>query len=459
MVEIFFVETLFVTVLATVVGLVGGLLPGIGQVVTLLIFYPYISTLDLFHALLFYLATVSASQYSGSVVATTMGIPGDSSSLPAVIEGHKLFNRGLGNFAISNAAIGSIVGAFISVITVYTLLPYSIDLIKNFYNNNIQMLILVFVSGFIIFFHGSSIKINAKLFVFGLFLGSIGVSSVPYMIMWENVIPYDLYPKLYQGLPVFPVMVALFVVPVLFQSWSIKFSSNENFNNIADGKISTHIQEYSRNFVSGIRGSIIGSVCGLVPHLTTVLASNLSYTLEKYIRRKKKTYNNNGDIQSLIAAETANNSAAFVQLTPLLLIGIPITTSEAILLSILDRNLYLVNYATTIESGIFAQLVFYFILVNLIAFVFVWPLVKYIRVFYKIPMKLMISVIGIILIVLIFYIGERNANGIYYILTFLTLLPIGYLLRKQDTLTLILGFILQDKLFSVIYRTIIIHLS
>jgi putative tricarboxylic transport membrane protein len=459
MLETAFFDTLFVTVLATVVGLAGGLLPGIGQVITLLIFYPYVLTLDLFHALLFYLAAVSASQYSGSVVATTMGIPGDASSLPAVSEGHKLFRRGLGHFAISNAAIGSIIGAFIAVATVYMLLPYSVELIKNFYNNNIQLIIIMFVGVFMIAFHGSSIKNNLLLFMLGLFLGSIGVSQVPLMVMWDNVIPYSWYPKLYQGLPIFPVIVALFVIPVLFQSWNTKINNLENFNQISTGKISEHVQEYKKSFMAGIRGSLIGNVCGLVPHLTTVLASNLSYTIEKYIGRKRKTYNSTGDLQSLVAAETANNSAAFVQLTPLLLIGIPITTSEAILLSILEQNLYLVNYTTTIESGMFSQLVFWFILVNVVAFVFVWPLVKYTKFFYKIPMKAMLSIIFVTLIALIFYLGERNSNGTYYILTFLALLPVGYLLRRQDTLILILAFILQDKIFSVIYRAIIINFS
>lgn len=455
--EIDFLNTLNVTLLATVVGIVGGLLPGVGQVITLLVFYPYILTLDLFHALLFYLATVSASQYSGSVIATTMGIPGDASSLPAVSEGHRLFLRGAGHFSISNAAIGSIIGAFVSVVIVYTLLPYSVELIKNFYNNNIQLTIITFVSFFMILFHGVSIKNNLILFLIGLLLGSIGVSYVPMMIMWEEIIPYNVFPKLYQGLPVFPVIVALFVVPVFYQSWGIKINGKENFNKLLNGKISEHLVEYRKNFAAGIRGSLIGNICGLVPHLTTVLASNLSYTVEKYLGNRFNTYNNNGDMKSLVAAETANNSAAFVQLTPLLLIGVPITTSEAILLSIIEQNLYLVNYTTTIESGIFEQMVFWFILVNIVAFIFVWPLVKYMRFFYKIPFKFILMTIITILLFLIFYIGERNSNGLYYITTFLALLPLGYLLRKQDTLILILAFILQDTIFSVINRAIVIH--
>src|SRR5210317_718732 len=92
-------------------GYLSGLIPGIGLVILLLVSYPMLITWDLFHLLLFYMSAASAAQFSGSVIATTMGIPGESSSLPAVKEGNAMFYSGRGHLAISSAAMGSTLGA------------------------------------------------------------------------------------------------------------------------------------------------------------------------------------------------------------------------------------------------------------------------------------------------------------------------------------------------------------
>ena len=92
-------------------GLIAGMLPGVGNVVTLMLVYPFVTDFTLFQIILFYVCLAGAAQYTGSVVATTLAVPGETSSLPAVTEGHRMFLDGRGNYAISNSAIGSFVGA------------------------------------------------------------------------------------------------------------------------------------------------------------------------------------------------------------------------------------------------------------------------------------------------------------------------------------------------------------
>ena len=75
-------------------GLIAGVLPGIGNVVTLILVYPFITDFDLFQIVLFYMCLAGSSQYTGSVVATTLAVPGETSSLPAVTEGHRMFLSG-----------------------------------------------------------------------------------------------------------------------------------------------------------------------------------------------------------------------------------------------------------------------------------------------------------------------------------------------------------------------------
>jgi len=441
-----FIPHLITMLSGTIMGFLAGLIPGVGLVILLFLSYPFILELSLFQLILYYLSACSASQFSGSVIATCSGIPGDSSSLPAVKEGNAMFADGRGHFAISNAALGSVVGSFFAVASVMILMPFALETISKFYNNNVQLGILTFASTMIIFMYGKSIFRNILLYLGGMFLASIGVIMVPYMITWKSFIPYEAYPRLYEGLPFFSVACSLFVIPVLWQSWNISKSitTNRLYKDIAT--FGQHIKEFFKHIGSVIRGSLIGTVAGLVPHMTTALASNLSYILEKRRQTKLKRYDRRGDIKCLTAAETANNSAAFIQLMPLILIGVPITTSEAILLSIIERTSYGIDYRQTVETGLFNELVLWFVCVNAICFTFAWPIVQYVNHIQKISLKKILIWTMIVLIFLVWYIGNRNMDGFFHLLTFFCLAPLGWLLRREDTIILIIGFVLQGKL-------------
>ena len=170
----------------------------------------------------------------------------------------------------------------------------------------------------------------------------------------------------------------------------------------------------------------------------------------------KNTYHEKGAIQSLTSAETANNSAAFVQLMPLLLIGIPITTSEAILLTILETNSFIINYTTTIETGMFNELVIWFIAINVISFCLAWPLVRYVNMIYKIPVKILFAITFAVMLILLGYVGMQNYQTFYYFFCFIFLLPLGVVLRRTETIVVIIAFVLQDKIFAAITRALTI---
>lgn len=435
----------------TLLGFIAGLLPGVGNVVMLLISYPLIMEASLFQMLLFYLSMISASQFSGSIVATVFGVPGDTSSLPAVIEGNRMFKRDVGHYAISNAAMGSVLGSFIATAVVLIVLPISLYLIKNFYNNNAQIVILFFCIFSIVFLLGKSVWQNILMFGAGMFLAAVGANRIPMFVLLPDVIPYDIWPKLYLGLPFFPVVVALYVIPNLVSSRRETTDMEAKKAYIDNSRFAEHIKYFYSNISSAIRGSLIGTIIGLVPHVGNHMASNLSYTFEKRLGIKRKTYNKNGDVKSLVAAETANNGTSMVSLMPLVLIGIPITTSEAILLTLIDSNYYLINYTTTIQSGMFFHLVLWFIVINMVSFMLSWPLVGYVNYIKKLSLSTIFWLTGLVLVMLVYYLGAQEMNAMYYMSVLLALAPIGYLLsfaKKTEPLILIVGFVMQDKIFA-----------
>ena len=186
-------------ILGIAAGFLSGLVPGVGNTTMMFLFYPFLMDSSLFQMLVFYLGVSSVSQFSGSVIATVFGVPGESSSLPAVKEGKRLFERGVGNFAISSAAMGSVFGSLVSTIVVLTILPFVAAGIMKFYGATMQLVLMWTVSLSVCFLLGNGWKQNIMVFAIGGVLGMVGEHGNPYFIFAQDVIPYSQFPMLYEG--------------------------------------------------------------------------------------------------------------------------------------------------------------------------------------------------------------------------------------------------------------------
>ena len=100
-------EIIAVFLAATIAGIVGGLLPGVGALVVMITAFPILIQLDPVNIILFFVVMVSLDQYFNNTSAILMGMPGVSTSIPTVIEGHTMFRRGEGDRAIMFSAISS----------------------------------------------------------------------------------------------------------------------------------------------------------------------------------------------------------------------------------------------------------------------------------------------------------------------------------------------------------------
>jgi TctA family transporter len=71
------------------------------------------------------------------------------------------------------------------------------------------------------------------------------------------------------------------------------------------------------------RGTLLGSVLGILPGGGAVLASFASYTLEKKLARDPKPPFGRGNIRGVAGPEAANNAGAQTSFIPMLTLGIP----------------------------------------------------------------------------------------------------------------------------------------
>jgi putative tricarboxylic transport membrane protein len=93
-------------------------------------------------------------------------------------------------------------------------------------------------------------------------------------------------------------------------------------------------QEWRQSAWPIARGSVVGFLTGLVPGPATVLATFISYALERRISKTPERFGQ-GAIEGVAGPEAANNGATAGAMVPILSLGIPFSPATAILLGAL----------------------------------------------------------------------------------------------------------------------------
>lgn len=442
--------TLFL--IALFVGIVVGLIPGFGLLSTLVLLYPFLLSLDPLQILTFYAVMGGASQFTGSITASVMGVAGEASSVPATKEGPLLFSSGRGPSAISNAAIGSMLGTIIVVGILYFTVPHLSTVVENFYNNNIQTILFLIVSLIIILSGSNKLYLNVIYFLIGCFLANIGLQRYYIEPMTFGITDLSL------GIPFITLALGLYSLPQLYVG--IIDLDTRNLRSLLGCKFNGLLEsflEFYKYIKSALRGSIIGLFTGLVPGLSTILASNFSYTVEKYLRIKNKTYNTKGDMPCLISAETANNSAFLVSLLPLMLLGIPIMGSEAVVLNLIEQTGTAVGINTLMKDNYFSIISLYYLLGGFIALLLSWHGSKFFMRVYLVPKNILLASIFILALTAVFLFGCSEGNHVYNFIWLTVFLSFGFLLRRTDTSIILFSFLIYPFLESNLIRFSIIN--
>jgi TctA family transporter len=307
-------ENLLYAFVGCLLGTLIGVLPGIGPVPTIAMLLPLTYVLPPVAGLIMLAGIYYGSQYGGSTTAILVALPGETSAVVTVLDGHQMAKNGRAGAALSIAALGSFFAGCVATILLAAFAPPLASIAFKFGPAEYFSLMVTGLIGAIVLASGSLPKALCMI-VLGLLLGMIGTD------VDSGVARFDFgIPELQDGLDFAVIAMGVFGLAEIMNNLAQK----ENRVDITDrlGSLYPNRKEISEAVPAVLRGTALGSALGILPGGGAVLSSFASYTLEKKISREPARFGK-GHPAGLAGPESANNAAAQTSFIPLLTLGIP----------------------------------------------------------------------------------------------------------------------------------------
>lgn len=424
------------------VGIVTGLVPGIGILASMFIVFPLLVNASAMSLILFYVMLACTVQYIGSIVAIRLGVPGENSSMYASKYGSAIANNdsNQGAALISATATASLIGAAIGITLIAAFMNFVPPQIMSI---KVQAIVLAAVTIIFIRYPENSKIVNVILISIGLFLGMLGMQvSNTFSIHFGQ-------PWLAAGVNPMIVITMLFIIPNMINNLN-RQPTKLNDDASTDRKIGFLIglQEIKSRVFSIIRGSTIGSVFGLMPGGGATVSSSLAFSTEQVMNKSM--------VSRLVSAEAANNAAAVTSILPVLIYGLPVLASEALIVDLISAQGVLINknWASELFQSVFTNLDV-ILLTLIIGNIVVWWISIYmvnriVSLYQKLSLSFIFTFTIIVLWVSILFDTVKYQTYTVDIVTVVALLiPAFVIVRKKiDTIPLVFSFMLTNVVIA-----------
>lgn len=313
---------LFVCFVGVFVGTLIGVLPGIGPVGTMSLLLPATFQLSPVAAIIMLAGIYYGAQYGGSTTSILVNIPGEASAIVTCLDGHQMARKGRAGPALGMAALGSFAGGIVGIIGLMLLASPLAEAALSFGPPEYfalmcaALVVLTFLS------RGSMYK-SLMMGLLGLLLSFVGLdmfTSAQRFTFGVN--------ELSDGIGLIPLVMGLFGVAEILLN--VEQSMERKIYETKLGEILPTAGDWVAAKWSIVRGAIVGFFLGILPGGGAVLASFVSYAVEKRVSRYPERFGT-GVIEGVAGPETANNAAAQASFIPLLSLGIPPNVVMAVL--------------------------------------------------------------------------------------------------------------------------------
>jgi putative tricarboxylic transport membrane protein len=417
-------------------GTIVGVLPGLGPLAGMTLLLPLTFGLDPTIGIIMLTGIFYGAMYGGSTTSILVRIPGEAASVVTCIDGYEMARQGRAGPALMIAALGSFIGGTVSILGLMFIAPPLAKVMIAIGPSVEVVLILLALSVIAVVSAGSRIK-TAAMLVLGLVLGTVGLDNLTgtARFTFGNA-------DLAGGLSFTALAIGLFGISEIL----INLEKTETIKAIQP-KLRDLIPRWKdlRDSAPAVgRGSAIGFVFGIIPGVSHVVSTFVSYAVEKRFSKHPEEFGK-GAIAGVAGPETANNAVTGTAMIPLLALGIPSIPATALLLSALTiHGVQPGPLLLTDHPEVFWGLVASMYIGNVILLILNLPLVGIFVNLLRIPYAWLVPIILIISVIGVYSVNFSVADIWIMALSG----GAGYVLRKfgYEMAPLLLALVLGDRL-------------
>jgi putative tricarboxylic transport membrane protein len=315
---------LLVMVVGILLGVIVGVLPGLGGANGVAILLPLTFSMSPTSAIVMLSCLYWGALFGGAITSILFNIPGEPWSVATTFDGHPMAQQGKAGEALTAAFTSSFVGALFAVIVITLVAPLVAKFALKFGPpEKFAVFFLAFCS-FIGMGKEPPFKTIASMMI-GFALAAVGLDSVTGQLRLTFG-----FSELLGGFDFLIAVIGLFGIGEILLTMEEGLSFKGRAVAINPKVVWQTWKMLPRYWATSLRSCLIGCWMGISPAGATP-ASFMSYGIAKRMSRNGANFGN-GEIEGVIAPETAAHAAGTSALLPMLALGVPGSPTAAVLL-------------------------------------------------------------------------------------------------------------------------------
>jgi TctA family transporter len=314
--------------LGVLVGNLVGVLPGMGPVATISILLPLTFGMKPVAAILMLSGVYYGAQYGGAICSILLNLPTHPPHAVTCLDGFPLTKQGKGGTALGITVIASFMGASFGITEMIFLAPFLVKVALQFGPAEVCSLMLVGLLAGSTLAKGSPLK-GVAMTVLGLLIGIVGTD----IETGTTRFTFGLL-ELDDGVEIVTLALGLFGIAEFMNSMNQTAAVDTKYSKVGFMDMFPSRADLKLAFFPMVRGTLLGSMCALIPGTGPTIASFVSYATEKRISKTPERFGH-GAIEGVACPEASTHSSVQGDFIPTMSLGIPGDVTMALLLGAL----------------------------------------------------------------------------------------------------------------------------
>ena len=423
-------------VLGIVLGVIIGVLPGLGGANGIAILLPLTFSMSPTSAIIMLSCIYWGALFGGAITSVLFNIPGEPWSVATTFDGYPMAQQGRAGEALTAAFTSSFVGALFAVIMITLVAPLVASFALRFGPPEIFSVYFLAFCSFVGLSKEPPFKTMASMMI-GFALCAVGLDQMTGQLRLTFG-----FSELLSGFDFLIAVIGLFGIGEILLTMEEGLKFRGNTAAINPKVVLQTWAELPRYWATLLRSCLIGCWMGISPAGATP-ASFMSYGIAKRLARSGRNFGK-GEIEGVVAPETAAHAAGTSALLPMLSLGVPGSPTAAVLLGgLLIWGLQPGPLLFVEQKDFVWGLIASMYLGNVVGLIIVLTCVPLFAAILRVPF----SIIGPIILVMCAIGAYTVHNNTFDVVMMLVFGIAGYFLKKTNypLAPMVLAIVLGDK--------------